>query len=661
MEFKKLFEPIVINGMEVRNRIVMPPMHTRFASERGETTDQIVEYLAERAKGGVGLIILENTCVDWAFGRAAGNPIRIDDDIFTSGLHDIAEAVHEYGAKIATQPQHTGRQNTVPNIEGRKSPIAPSAIPCKVCKDVPTEMTIEVIKQVIQQFVDAARRTKEAGFDALELHAAHGYMFTQFMSPYTNKRNDMYGGSLENRMRFPAEVVRRVRAEVGPDFPIIFRFSAEDKIPDGLKLEDSLYLVRLLEKEGVDAFHVSAGIYETITWIYPDEPGVLVHLAAAVKKEVKVPVITVGRLGNPENAEKVLREGKADMVSMGRALLADSYIAVKAKSGRAEDIRPCIACNECVGRLFEGWRIACTVNPLMSKEYKKRIVRTRSPKRVTVVGAGPAGLEAARVAALIGHEVKVFEKRDKIGGQMNEASVASFKESHLRPLITYYETQLKKLKVEVSLGREIGVNDIVVQKPDAVIVAAGSIPKIPDIRGIDKSHVHLAVDVLASEGGILDKGQKGKEVRIEKGKEVCVIGGGEVGLEVACVLDEKGCRVTVVEITDEIVKDLNELQLEYMDERLAKREITVLRNHCVREIKDKNVSVENNKFEIREMKADVVLIAIGFTPNNALSQQLEGKAPIVKGVGDCCGIGRLYAAIHGGFDAALQLDGFIEV
>lgn len=651
VEFKKLFEPICINKMQLKNRIVMPPMHTRFASESGETTDRIIEYYVERAKGGVGLIIIENTCIDWLVGRASGNPIRIDQDIYTCGLRDLVEAVHKYDTKIASQPHHSGRQNTRANIEGGRSPIAPSSIPCGLCKDIPDEMTIDDIKRVINQFVAAARRTKQAGFDALELHAAHGYIITQFLSPYTNKRNDLYGGSLENRMRFPIEVVSRVREEVGPGFPIIYRFSAEEKVPGGQQLEESLCLVKRLEKEGVDAFHVSAGIYESITWIYPDDPGVLVYLAEAVKKEVKVPVITVGRLGNPLDAEKVLEEGKADLVSMGRSLLADPYIPLKTKLGKTEEIVPCIACNECVGRLFSGWRLGCTVNPLLSKEYKIKISKTHSPKKISIIGAGPAGLEAARVATLMGHKVELFDKREKIGGQLQEASVAKFKEEHLKPLITYYENQIDKLKIEVKLGREIKAEEIINSKPDAVIVATGSIPIIPNIDGIKNKNVYLAVDFLASEQKVA-----GKRVNIGNNEKIFVIGGGEVGLEAALVLEEKGNKVVVVEITDQIARDLNSVQIEYMNRRLKNSNLAILKNHRVVKIKEGKVVIEDiANFEISESDCDSVFIAIGFKPNNNLAMQLTGKVPEIKAVGDCVNIGRLFQAIHNGFNAACQI------
>jgi len=652
-EFAKLLEPVYINKMRLRNRIVMPPMHTRFASESGEMTDRMIDYYVERAKGGVGLIILENTCVDWILARASGNPIRIDDDIYTSGLHDLAAAVHEYGAKIATQPHHPGRQNERSNISGGQPPVAPSAIPCKVTRDIPRELTIDEIQEIQDTFVKAALRTKTAGFDAVEIHGAHGYLFTQFASPYSNKRTDLYGGSLENRMRFPVEVVRKVREAVGPGFPIIYRFSAQEKVSEELdkqELEESLYMVQLLEKEGVDAFHVSAGIYESIIWVFPDTPGKLVYLAEAVKKVTNVPVITVGRLGNPKDAEKVLEEGKADLVSMGRAHLAYPYIANKVKSGEIEDIRPCIACNECNGRLLSGWRIECSVNPLMGKEYKKRILPTQSPKKVLIVGAGPAGLEAARVAALRGHKVEVFDKRVKIGGFLLEAAVPSFKQ-HLNELLAYYTTQLRKLNVPVNSGKEMATDDILERNPDVIILATGSLPIMPDLAGIGNDNVHLAVDVLASEDGISEK----KERSIGTNKEICVIGGGEVGLETACFLAEKGNRVTVVEITGEFASELNAIQRKYVLDRLNHLKVNVLTNYHLLEVKKDSILVENKNFEAKEIKADEVIIAVGFTPNNKLTSELEVENIEVKTIGDCSSVGRIFEAIHSGFNATYQL------
>ena len=415
-------------------------------------------------------------------------------------------------------------------------------------------------------------------------------------------------------------------------------------------------LVKRLEKEGVDAFHVSAGIYESITWIYPDDPGVLVYLGEAVKKEVKVPIITVGRLGNPLDAEKVLEEGKADLVSMGRSLLADPYIPIKTQMGKTEDICPCIACNECVGRLFSGWRLGCAVNPLLSKEYKIKISKTQTPKRVFIIGAGPAGLEAARLAALVGHKVELFDKRDKIGGQLQEASVAKFKQEHLKPLITYYESQISKLKIDLNLGKEIKVEDITKSKPDVVIVATGSLPIIPDIVGIKSNNVHLAIDLLASEQKVASKDSNKKIIDISTNKKICVIGGGQVGLETALVLEEKGNKVTVIEISDKIARELNSVQIEYMNRRLKDSNIVILKNHRVMEIKEDKVLIEDiAKFATSELECDIVFIAVGFRPNNNLAIQLEGKVPEVKAVGDCVNVGRLFQAIHNGFNAAYQI------
>lgn len=563
--FKKLFEQIQIGRMELKNRIVMPAMCSKFGTELGAVNQRLIDYYVERAKGGVGLIIIENTCVEWPRGKAGASPIRIDDWKYVSGLHDLAEIVHSYGAKIATQLHHTGRQNSTLCTEGVEL-IAPSPVPCLAMGgEMPRELTVEEIEQMIDKYVQGAHRTLSADFDAVELHGAHGYLISQFMSPLTNKREDEYGGDFEGRMRFPLEIIKRIKAIVGPDFPIIFRISGDEYIEGGLTIEDTKKIAKRLEEAGVHCISVSAGIYEADpSWfakIYPPSAmpkGCYVPLAEALKSVVNIPIIVVGRLSDPLIAEQTLQEGKADLIAMGRGLLADPYIPLKIAENRLEDINPCLYCNQgCYGNLFKMWSIQCDVNPALGQERDFQIEPASEAKNIMVAGGGPAGMEAARVLALRGHKVTLYEKEGELGGQIRAGSVASFKEP-LGDLLKYLRTQLSKLNVRVE--RNIGVDPKLISKvkPDVLVIATGGVPIIPDIPGVDGENVVLATDVLLG--------------RKTVGDTIAVIGGGEVGVEVALHLAENGKKVYIVEKEFALLLELNTVNRLYLLWKAALKE-----------------------------------------------------------------------------------------
>ena len=434
---EKLFEPIRIGELELKNRIVMAPINSHLGTELGAVGERLIDYYVERAKGGVSLIISDAMCIDWHVGKAGTSPLRIDEWKYVDGLHDLTEAVHHYGTKLAAQIHHAGRQNSVAVCTEGQELVAPSAIPClPTGGEMPRALTIKEIEELVNKFVLAAQRAKAAEFDAVEIHGAHGYLITQFMSPHTNKRTDEYGGDFEGRMKFPLKIVEGIRAALGPDFPILFRMCADEYIEGGLTLEDSKHIAQRLEAAGVDALDITSGIYESPpawhAWIYPIydmAPGCRVYLAEAIKKVVDIPVIASGKIGDPALAEEVIKEGKADLVAMGRPLLADPELPNKAAKERLDDIRPCLYCDEgCVGGLSHLWHIGCQVNPALGREREYRIKSAERVKRVVIVGGGPAGMEAARVAAMRGHDVSLFEKEEQLGGQLIAASAPYFKQ-----------------------------------------------------------------------------------------------------------------------------------------------------------------------------------------------------------------------------------------
>lgn len=635
-----LYEPFQLKGMDLKNRLVMAPMHTKFASETGEVTDRMISYLVERARGGVGLIVLENTCIDWIYGRAAGNPVTIHDDLCRSGLSNIALAVHRYGTKIVTQLHHTGRQNLRSNIGGGLQPVAPSAVKSQIGGDEPRALEETEIEKIIQMYVDAARRTKDAGFDGAELHGAHGYILTQFFSPFTNRRTDKWGGSLKNRARFPVEVVRRIRAEVGKEYPILYRLSAEERIPGGTTLEDTLKLVQMLEEAGVDCFDVTAGIYDSIEWIYTLQgvsPGSLIPLAEAVKKVTEKPVIGVSRLGwDFEYAAKAVNDGSVDLVALGRSLLADPYLPKKYYLGTEEEIAPCIACNECVAMENRGWQLHCVINPLLANEYLEPVKPTSDSKNVLVIGGGPAGMQCAATAAARGHKVTLAEKSDKLGGQLIAAATVGYKSEEIGALIRYQENMIKKYEVDIRLGTEIKDTDSLSLKPDVVILALGATPYCPEFPGAE--YVVNAYDVLIN-----------KELNV--GKQVVIIGASGVGIDIALYLTENGERqVTVVEMNDAIGGDVNEFLIRHIMAMAEGKKIKFLTNW-------KAVSVEKNKiigqtlFGQSDIKCDTVVAACGFIPRPAIELQklFEKDGSEVHVVGSALEAGTIFEATQSGF------------
>jgi len=643
VKFAKLFEPAKIGKMEVRNRIVMPAMTTGYASEMGTVNERIVDYYTERAKGGAGLVIVEAASVDSPLGRLFPTSLSVDHDRYIPGLNDLAESVRAHGARIALQLAHAGRQTTLAATDGQQ-PVSASDAPSGVPGMRARALASQEVKGIVEKFADAARRVKAAGFDAAEIHGAHGYLIAQFLSPYINKRTDEYGGDLEGRARFALEIAQRTREKVGDDFTLIFRISGDEYIKGGLTLDETRMISRMMQRY-VNAIDVSAGLRETAyraTQPMALPRGCLVPLAEGIKSAVNVPVIAVGRINDPVLAEEILSQGKADLVAMGRALIADPELPRKAMEGRLEDIRRCIACvNGCSERLMLGLRISCDVNAAMGKERDYAIRRAERRKKVVVVGGGPAGMEAARVAALRGHRVVLYEKEARLGGQLN-ISVRPPHKEEIQTLIDFLTAQMRKLGVRVVLGKEVDGKTVLSEKPDAVVLATGAVPVKPVIPGLNLAHTAMALDILTKKATV-------------KGDSVVVVGGGMVGCETAEFTASMGKKVCLVEMLGDIATDVPSRARILLLQRLAENRVEVLTNLKVEEVTKNAVVAIDKAWNKRVIPAETVVFALGSEANRRLADSLRGKVPELYLVGDCAKPRKIFEAIHEGSHVARQI------
>ena len=639
MSLDNLFSPFSIGALKMRNRIVMPPMATHYASSEGFVTDRQITYYVERAKGGVGYITVEHTGI-LQQGKASPNMLLISSDEHAFAIERLIEAVHGVGGEIIVQINHAGRQTSTA-VTGFPI-VGPSPIPCPTRDEIPQELSIGEIQEIIEAFSVAAQRVKKAGADGVELHMAHGYLICSFLSPFSNQRSDQYGGDVQGRARFAAEVLKSVRNKVGPDFPIICRLSGDEYVDGGLNIEETRQIAKLLEKNGADGLHVSAcnaasGYLNHPT--YYVEEGIFVHLAQAIKSEVEIPVIAVGRIRNPIMADQIIRDGKADLVSMGRALIADPQIPNKAAEGRFEDIVPCISCNRCIQTLRQG-EVRCSVNPEAGNEEKFKLAKTDRPRKVWVVGGGPGGLKAAEIAALRGHRVTLFEKNSKLGGRARLAAVPP-KKAILNDFLDYLERRVNGLGVTMELEREFTVDMLDPARSDVVIVATGALPRFPDWKGVKESGALSVDDVLSKEGEI--------------GEKVLVIGGGGVGVETADYLSESGKEVTVVEMLEEIASDLVFHLKHDLSERLSKKDVTILTSTRVKEL-GKGYAVIEDASGVKKIDGfDTIVLAVGSIPDDRLAKSLEGEVPEVYVVGDASKPREILEAVYEGEEIAVKI------
>ena len=628
-----LFSNFSIKDLQLKNRIVMPALASFLIEDDGSISNDTVEHYRRRAGGGPAMIIMEAHAVS-PEGVVSAHQARIYDDRFIEGLSKIAAVMKSEGAVPAIQIHHGGRQTSIKVI--KRKPLAPSPIPCPAIRGDVEPLTTHGIHEIVQKFGDAAERAKQAGFELIEIHGAHGYLINQFLSKVSNIREDEYGGDTVGRSRFALEIIEEIRRRIGPEFPLSFKISAQEFVPEGLTVTESIEILKLLAKAGVDVVQVSAGNDITPEWICQPmfmKKACLAESAAQVKKALNIPVMAVGRINDPIIANEVLSKGQADLVCIGRGLLADPDMPNKAREGRLDEIRICIACNTCMESIFRKGRIECLVNPMLGREKKMAFIPTQKPKKIMVVGGGPGGLNVAWVAAKRGHEVHVFEKRSSLGGQLLPGSIPGHKKE-LRSLIRFQKKQIEKFGVRCHLNHEVKTKDIQALNPEVVILATGSLPAIPPVDGIDSAIVLTFEHVL-------------NEVP-PPFKQAVIIGGGATGLELALHLTGYGCRVTVVEMLSIIGEGLEAMTKKVLLGKLKENGVKILTETKLMRIESTGVVVSRGNGNKMLIEAERVILATGTRPCNHLYQKAKSLGYEIHQIGDCLEVRNAKAAIYEG-------------
>ena len=627
MAFENLLSPITIKNMTLRNRVMMTPMGTNLANPDGSISEEHKNYYKLRAQGGTGLIVVENVCVAFPHGSNGTSQLRLDHDSFIPHMYELTEKVHSWGCKIAIQVNHAGSAANPARIGTQ--PVSASALPCKTGGFIPRAMSTEEVYELIKKYAEACRRAQMAGFDAVELHAGHSYLINQFLSPLTNQRTDEFGGSMENRVRFLRLILEETRKLVGADYPIMIRISADEFVPGGLTLEDTLGWLPMVNDE-VDLYNVSAGLNDSMELMIDKgylKDGWKRYLARAVKEATGKPVITSGNIRDPEEAEKIVADGDADIVALGRALIADPEWVNKVKSGRVDEIRKCISCCiGCVGnRMVNNRPIRCTINPAVTMGDGYKAKKVNKPCKIVVIGAGPAGLEAACTAAEVGCDVTLIDQNDHLGGRA--AYICNLPEKfRMRDLVTYMENRVKRLtNLKVMLNTEATKEVVSAEKPDLIVCATGSKILTPNIPGLldnlAKGNILTADEVIAN---VID----GSYDMDMTGKKCVIIGGGATGLDLVEMYANKGADVTVVEMASILGNGIDLVSRVSITNLMGEKSVTQMVNTKLLEVKEHSFVTDKG-----ELPFDYGCVCLGLKSHNPLAEEMSTVAKTVS-VGD---------------------------
>ena len=642
MAYEKMLQPGMIGNLEIKNRVVMPAMGCSLAESTGEAGQRMIKYYADRARGGAGLIITEITRVDDETGVGTPNQLSVTNTHMIAQLSRLVEAVHAYDTKLFVQLHHPGNQ-TPSRLIGGRQPVSASDVTCRVIGEQPRGMTTEEVEGMVKKFVTGAVIAQKAGVDGVEIHAAHGYLVSQFLSPHTNKRTDKYGGSFEGRMRFVTEIIMGIKAYCGPKFPISVRMNGSDYLPDGITEADGIAQAKYLEALGISCINVSCGTYDSgATIIEPSyfKEGWKINLASNIRDAVSIPVIAVCNVKHPEYAEKMLEEGHVDFVGIARGHLADPDWGKKAREGNDLMIRKCLGCMECFRILNDGLPLGCTLNPVLGREFEygdEKLVRNGAGRTVAVVGGGPAGMEAALTLAKRGFRTVLFEAQERLGGTVNIAAVPPNKEM-LSEFVDTMEAQLRDAGVIIKLGVAADPSVVKETGAEAVFMAAGGSPVRPDIPGIENAVT--AEDVL-----------RGK-VTLWK-KDVVIIGGGVTGLETAEYLARRN-KVTVVEMLDKIGGNLYPSVVMHLAQEIMTHGGHILKGNRLVSVEKGFANAVDVKTDVKtQIPADTVVLAMGVRSNRpdykAFREAFGDKLILV---GDSSKPGQIYDALHSGHDKA---------
>ena len=654
MSSELLFQPLQVGSLTLPNRVLMTTVKLGYATPAGEVTDRHIAFYVRRAEGGVGLMTTEPLYVR-RDGRELPTQLGIYDDRLVEGLRRLTDAVHEAGGRIMAHINHAGRAAN-PKLVPEGERISASDVLCPANGVMPRPLTVGEIAEVVDAFAQAARRVREAGFDALEIPFSHGYLIHQFLSPHSNRRADKYGGSWENRLRFGREVLAAVRAAVGDDFPLVVRMNAQDYVEGGLTLADAEVLAPALEAMGVDALSITSGtMCESVPFcLYPTgtPKANLLPMAAAIRRKVNIPVAVAGRIRSPDVAREALAQGQADWIGLGRAFLADPDWVRKTQDGDEEAILLCAACHQgCLAKLRQGYGTSCMFNPLTGREAEIEITPVKEPRRVMVIGGGPAGMEAALVAARRGHHVTLYERDDRLGGRLREAVEVPYKDE-FADLIRYQQLYVARNGVKVRLQTEVTPDLVAAEAPDAVVVATGAEPIVPPFPGLEKTRWLTAYDLLDGRAEVVTE-------------SAFIVGAGTAGLETAEYLARRGVRSIVVKRKPEVGGKLDPLARAVLLKRLEKLGVEV------------RTGVEVVRFETDEegrttvvarpyphaegapelrFPAETVIIALGLRANRSLAEALEADGRYeVHVIGDCVEPREALDAVWEGFEVGRTL------